>query len=112
MRSLTAIAVLATCACGADELVVDVQSVRRVPTDVDALRVTISDVEETDILRSVLVSLTGPFPAAVLFEVGRDTPDRLRIEVEARLGQSVVDSAAAEAGREEDTTRIRINLDG
>ncbi|MEZ0313788.1 MAG: hypothetical protein ACAI38_18620 [Myxococcota bacterium] len=112
MRLLTVIAVLATSACGADDLVVDVQSRRIVPTEVDSLRITVSDVDETDILRSIVVRLTSAFPAAVLFEIGEETPERLRVEVEARQGQNVVDSAAAEAGREDGTTRIRINLDG
>ena len=104
-------AVLATCACGADDLLVEVRSVRRVPLDVDSLRVTVSDVDERDILRSILVELTSPFPALVLFEVGEETPDRLRVEVDARLGNNLVDSAAAEAGREGGTTRIRVDLD-
>ncbi len=112
MRLLTVIALLATCACGADDVLVEVLSARRVPTDVNALRVTVSDVEETDTLRSVLVELTGPFPASVLFEVGEETPERLRVEVDARLGNNLVDSASAEAGRDGGTTRIRINLDG
>lgn len=111
MRILTVIAVLVSCACGADELVVDVQSQRRVPAEVDALRLTITDLSQIDTLRSILVRLTEPFPAVVLFEVGDETPDRLRVEVEARLGQTIVDSAAAEAGRSDGTTRIRIDLD-
>ncbi len=111
MRILTVIAVLASCGCGVDDLVVEVQSRRRVPAEVDTLRLTITDLGETDTLRSILVPLTEQFPAVVLFEVGDETPERLRVEVEARLGQAIVDSAAAEAGRVDGTTRIRIDLD-
>jgi hypothetical protein len=111
---LFAIAVCAALsACGSTDLVLVVTSARRVPRDVDALRITITDATQTGILRSVTVPLDKPFPATILFEPHDDTPGRVRIQVEARLGSATVTTVATETSRDaNDDTTITIGLDG
>lgn len=112
MKPTAAIALLLATGCGGQHLVLEVTSATlRVPSDVNNLRVTVSTTDQTETLRSVIVELDGDFPATVLFEVGDETPDRVRIAVEARLGNTLVESAATETEHERDTTRVSIDLD-
>ncbi len=112
MKITAAIALLCAVGCGGEDLLVEVtSSTRHAPADVNNLRLTVSTTDQSEILRSVIVELSNDFPATVLFEVGDETPERVRIGVEARLGNTLVDSAAAETTRDGGTTRVSINLD-
>lgn len=112
MRALIAIALLTLSACASDDIILEVTSTRRVPADIDALRITISDTTQTDVLRSLTVLLDKDFPVHVLFTAGDDTPDRLRIEVEARKGNLDLGSTVVEAARGGSDTTVTIGLDG
>lgn len=113
MKLFAVIALLCAAACGGEDLVVEITSTTlRAPADVNNLRITVGTTDQSETLRSVIVELEGDFPATVLFEVGDETPERVRIGVEARLGNTLVESAATDATRDRDTTRVSISLDG
>jgi hypothetical protein len=102
---------MALTACGSADVILVVTSARRVPQDIDALHITITDTTKTDVLRSLTVALDKPFPATILFTPGDETPERIRVEVEARHGALAVTTVANEADRTGDDTTITIRLD-
>lgn len=101
----------ALCACGGSDFVVEVLSVRRVPTEVDTLKLTLTGVSPSDVLRGVTVSLTNPFPVRVLFEPGDQTPDHLRITVESSHAGVVVTTVTRDVQRSDAGSDIQVRLD-